>query len=141
MIRVQDQNINHNIEQNTPVSDQQAPDLFMAKPKRKGLKLGKKSSEILRHAGHIMPFPVDVAYQAYSDFSRHGAWDPNINSATYVDAQHSIVRWTRNIMGFSIGWTTKTTVKELNKSLAWVPCGSESTVRHRLSHHDCCWWS
>lgn len=119
MTRVQDQNINHEVEQSAPVSDQQVPDFFMAKPKRKGIKLGNKSSEIVRHAGHIMPFPVAVAYQSFSDFSRHAEWDPNTESATYMDAQRGIVRWTRKVMGFSIGWTTKTTVKELNKSLAW----------------------
>ena len=119
MISVHDQNIACGGDHDVAMSDHHIPDFFMAKPKRRGLKLGKKSSEIVRNAGHIMPFPVSVAYEKFSDFSRHSEWDPNIESSTYVDAQRTTVRWTRKTMGFSIGWTTKTTVQEPNRSLVW----------------------
>ena len=93
----------------------------MAKPKRK-LKLGgSKSNLIVRNAGYIMPFPVKVAYENFSDFSRHSEWDPNIESSEYVDdACLAKVRWTRKTdMGFTISWKTETKVREVNKSLVW----------------------
>ena len=100
------------------------PDFFTAKPKRKmapGLKFGgKKSNIIVRHAGHLLPFPVNIAYEKFSDFSRHAEWTPNIKSSQYLDPQQQTkVRWTRETMGFLIGWTTLTTVKEPNKALVW----------------------
>lgn len=98
------------------------PEFFMqiSKPKRKGLKFGrKKSNVIVRNAGHIMPFPVHVAYEKFSDFSRHSEWNPSISTAYYLDASRSNVRWTRETMGFTIGWTTMTIIQEKNKALAW----------------------
>ncbi|CAB9499844.1 Polyketide cyclase / dehydrase and lipid transport [Seminavis robusta] len=101
-------------------NDQDIPEFFTAKPKRRGLRLGrKKSNVIVRNAGHIMPFPVNVAFEKFSDFSRHSEWNPSISSATYIDDSRTKVRWTRETMGFTIGWSTITTVKDPNKALAW----------------------
>ena len=119
---VSDISFDEGLYETAPESDYGIPDFFMqmAKPKRKGLKFGrKKSNMIIRNAGHIMPFPVHVAFEKFSDFSRHSEWDPCISSASYLDASKTTVRWTRDTMGFTIGWTTTTTIREKNKALAW----------------------
>jgi uncharacterized membrane protein len=68
----------------------------------------------------MLPFPVDVAYEKFSDFSRHPEWNSAIRSAEYVDETRTKVRWTREVMaGFTIGWTTITTTREKNKAIAW----------------------
>jgi uncharacterized membrane protein len=98
------------------------PEFFMqtSKPQRKGLKFGRKQSNVIvRNAGHIMPFPVHVAYEKFSDFSRHSEWNPSISRAHYLDASRTNVRWTRETLGFTIGWTTMITMQKKNKALAW----------------------
>jgi uncharacterized membrane protein len=97
------------------------PDFFAENTTRNILRVAgrKKSNLIVRNAGHLMPFPPSVAYEKFSDFSRHAEWNPNIQSSTYVDSSRKTVRWTREALGFVVSWTTAVTIEDPNKALAW----------------------
>ena len=68
-----------------------------------------------------MPFPPDVAYRSFSNFSRHTEWNPSVKSVEYIDGSAKTkARWTMETkLGFDVSWVTIPTTLQRNKAIAW----------------------
>lgn len=79
-----------------------------------------KANAIVMEASLEMPFSPKVAYDAFSDFSRHSDWNPGVTSVEYVDPLNREARWTMEAFaGLKIDWHTVPTVLDPNKAIAW----------------------
>lgn len=77
---------------------------------------------IVLEASLEMPFSPKVAYDAFSDFSRHADWNPGVTNVEYVDPLNRPheARWTMEAFaGLKIDWHTVPTALEPSRVIAW----------------------
>ena len=74
---------------------------------------------IVTQASIVLPFDSRTAYFAFSDFTRHPEWNPQLTKVEYVDSKENEVRWTMESYGIEFGWSTVAVKKELNRLLVW----------------------
>lgn len=75
---------------------------------------------IVLEASLEMPFSPKVAYDAFSDFSRHADWNPGVTNVEYVDPLNRPheARWTMEAFaGLKIDWHTVPTAL-----VSWFAC-------------------
>ena len=80
------------------------------------------SNAVMLEASLEMPFSPKVAYEAFSNFSRHGDWNSGVSGVEYVDPSKrpGVARWTMEAFGgLKIEWDTVPTALEPNKMIAW----------------------
>jgi len=81
--------------------------------------MSELNNVVVSQASADLPVSSRMAYFAWSDFSRHQEWTPNIISVDYIDASRHEARWTMESYGLRFGWSTVPIRKEPTKLLVW----------------------
>ncbi|CAB9529882.1 expressed unknown protein [Seminavis robusta] len=77
------------------------------------------SNVVVSQASIVLPFSPRTAYFAFSNFSRHSEWNPQLTKVEYVDGSRNEARWTMESYGIKFGWSTVPVRQEPNKLLVW----------------------
>jgi uncharacterized membrane protein len=75
-----------------------------------------------------LPFPAQVAYDAFSDLPRQPTWSPWLQDVRYIDSGRQVSRWTMKIAGLSYSWRSISTRQSRPHVIEWE---STSGIRNK----------
>lgn len=70
----------------------------------------------------MLPFPAQVAFDAFSDLPRQPSWSPWLHSVSYVDppnVENRETQWKLRYLGVRMSWNARNTLFERPRVIKW----------------------
>jgi len=68
----------------------------------------------------ILPFPRDIAFDAFRDLTRQPSWSPWLDSVEFIDSNQTETLWKMRYLGLRFSWKSICTLEERPSALHWM---------------------
>ena len=78
-----------------------------------------RNNEIVVSSEISLPFPSEIAYDAFSDMNRQTSWSPWLRSVEYTDDSRNTTLWKMRYLGVSTSWVSVCTYESRPNTICW----------------------